>query len=104
MAKSSKVSPAWMRPRSPVKAPGHPRERRGPQCRHRRTRVLSDQLVIKVTAKPGESFLDRMIAMIEGAARKKRPNEVALTIVLAGFTLVFLLVTVTLSRSRDTST
>jgi K+-transporting ATPase ATPase B chain len=60
------------------------------------TRVISDHLFIKVTAKPGESFLDRMIAMVEGAERKKTPNEVALTLVLAGFTLVFLLVTVTL--------
>lgn len=60
------------------------------------TRVISDHLFIKITAKPGESFLDRMIAMVEGAERKKTPNEVALTLVLAGFTLVFLLVTVTL--------
>ncbi len=54
--------------------------------------MLSDYLVIRVTAKPGESFLDRMIAMVEGAERKKTPNEIALTIVLAGFTLVFLMV------------
>ncbi len=60
------------------------------------TRVLSDHLVIRVTAKPGESFLDRMIAMIEGAERQKTPNEVALTIVLAGFTLIFLMVCTTL--------
>ncbi len=60
------------------------------------TRVISDHLFVKVTAKPGESFLDRMIAMVEGAERKKTPNEIALTLVLAGFTLVFLLVTVTL--------
>jgi K+-transporting ATPase ATPase B chain len=60
------------------------------------TRVLSDQLVIRITAKPGETFLDRMIAMIEGAERQKTPNEVALTLVLAGFTLVFLLVCATL--------
>ncbi len=60
------------------------------------TRVISDWLVIRVTAKQGESFLDRMIAMVEGAERKKSPNEVALTIVLAGFTLVFLLVCSTL--------
>ena len=56
------------------------------------TRVLSDWLIIRVTALPGYSFLDRMIAMIEGAVRQKTPNEIALTIVLAGFTLVFLLV------------
>jgi K+-transporting ATPase ATPase B chain len=60
------------------------------------TRVLSDHLVIRVTGKPGESFLDRMIAMVEGAKRQKTPNEVALTVVLAGLTLVFLLVCVTL--------
>jgi K+-transporting ATPase ATPase B chain len=60
------------------------------------TRVLSDQLVIRVTARPGESFLDRMIAMVEGAVRQKTPNEIALTVVLAGLTLVFLLVCVTL--------
>jgi K+-transporting ATPase ATPase B chain len=60
------------------------------------TRVLSDYLVIRVTAKPGDSFLDRMIRMVEGAKRQKTPNEVALTLVLAGFTLIFLLVTVTL--------
>lgn len=60
------------------------------------TRVLSDWLVIRVTTEPGESFLDRMIAMVEGAQRKKTPNEVALTIVLAGFTLVFLMVCTTL--------
>ncbi len=60
------------------------------------TRVLSDHLVIRVTAKPGESFLDRMIAMVEGAERRKTPNEIALTIVLAGFTLIFLMVCATL--------
>ena len=51
--------------------------------------VLSDALVIRVTTDPGESFLDRMIAMVEGAARQKTPNEIALTIVLAGFTIAF---------------
>jgi K+-transporting ATPase ATPase B chain len=60
------------------------------------TRVLSDHLVIRVTARPGESFLDRMIAMVEGAQRQKTPNEVALTILLAGFTLIFLMVCTTL--------
>ncbi|MCU0962712.1 MAG: potassium-transporting ATPase subunit KdpB, partial [Pirellulaceae bacterium] len=60
------------------------------------TRVVSDHLLVRVTARPGESFLDRMIAMVEGAERKKTPNEIALTLVLAGFTFVFLLVTVTL--------
>jgi K+-transporting ATPase ATPase B chain len=60
------------------------------------TRLVSDHLFIRVTAKPGESFLDRMIAMVEGAQRKKTPNEIALTVVLAGFTLIFLMVTVSL--------
>ncbi|MGE0708443.1 MAG: potassium-transporting ATPase subunit KdpB [Planctomycetota bacterium] len=58
------------------------------------TRVLSDYLLIRVSADPGESFLDRMIAMVEGASRQKTPNEIALTIVLAGFTLAFLIVCV----------
>ncbi len=60
------------------------------------TRVLSDRIVVRVTASAGESFLDRMIALIEGTKRQKTPNEIALTIVLAGFTIAFLLVTVTL--------
>jgi K+-transporting ATPase ATPase B chain len=60
------------------------------------TRVLSDWLVIRVTADPGETFLDRMIAMVEGAKRQKTPNEIALNILLAGFTIIFLLATVTL--------
>lgn len=60
------------------------------------TRVLSDWLVVRVTADPGETFLDRMIAMVEGAKRQKTPNEIALDILLAGMTIVFLLVCVTL--------
>ncbi|HEY6559914.1 MAG TPA: potassium-transporting ATPase subunit KdpB [Polyangiaceae bacterium] len=60
------------------------------------TRVLSDWLVVRVTTNPGEAFLDRMIAMVEGAKRKKTPNEIALDILLAALTIVFLLVTVTL--------
>jgi K+-transporting ATPase ATPase B chain len=60
------------------------------------TRVLSDWLVVRVTAEPGASFLDRMIAMVEGAKRQKTPNEIALDILLAGLTLVFLLATATL--------
>nr|WP_051319242.1 potassium-transporting ATPase subunit KdpB [Chitinimonas koreensis] len=60
------------------------------------TRVLSDWLVARVSANPGEAFLDRMIAMVEGAKRKKTPNEIALTILLVALTLVFLLATVTL--------
>ncbi len=60
------------------------------------TTVVSDQLVIHITANPGETFLDRMISLVEGAARQKTPNELALSILLAGLTLVFLLATVTL--------
>src|SRR5579859_3507541 len=60
------------------------------------TRVLSDWLIVRVTANPGETFLDRMIAMVEGAKRQKTPNEIALDILLAALTIVFLLATVTL--------
>jgi len=60
------------------------------------TRVLSDWLVVEITANPGETFLDRMIAMVEGARRQKTPNEIALDILLAGLTIVFLLATATL--------
>ena len=60
------------------------------------TRVLSDWLVVKVTANPGETFLDRMISMVEGAKRQKTPNEIALTILLVALTIVFLIVTITL--------
>ena len=60
------------------------------------TRVLSDWLVVRITSNPGESFLDRMIAMVEGSKRRKTPNEIALTILLAKFTLIFLLACATL--------
>jgi K+-transporting ATPase ATPase B chain len=60
------------------------------------TRVLSDWIVVRVTANPGEAFIDRMIAMVESAKRQKTPNEIALTILLVALTLVFLLATVTL--------
>ena len=60
------------------------------------TRVVSDWIKVKVTSKPGESFLDRMIAMVEGAERQKTPNEIALNILLAGMTIIFLIVVVTL--------
>ncbi|WP_437539553.1 potassium-transporting ATPase subunit KdpB [Sorangium sp. So ce726] len=60
------------------------------------TRVLSDWLIVRISANPGEAFLDRMISMVEGAKRKKTPNEIALDILLAALTLVFLLATVTL--------
>ena len=57
------------------------------------TRVLSDWLVVRITANPGETFLDRMIAMVEGAKRQKTPNEIALDILLAALTIIFLLAT-----------
>jgi potassium-transporting ATPase ATP-binding subunit len=60
------------------------------------TRVLSDRIVVRITAKPGESFIDRMIALVEGASRQKTPNEIALNILLASLTIVFLIATVTL--------
>ena len=60
------------------------------------TRVLSDRIVVRVVAQPGESFLDRMIALVEGAERQKTPNEIALNILLSGLTIVFLLAVVTL--------
>ena len=60
------------------------------------TKVLSDQIKVRVTTAPGESFLDKMIALVEGASRQKTPNEIALTILLAGFTLIFIIVCVTL--------
>lgn len=65
------------------------------------TKVLSDKIKVKVTTEAGESFLDKMIALVEGASRQKTPNEIALTILLAGFTLVFIIVTVTLKPFGD---
>ena len=60
------------------------------------TKVLSDKIIVKVSTQPGESFLDKMIALVEGASRQKTPNEIALTILLAGFSLIFIIVCVTL--------
>ena len=65
------------------------------------TKVLSDRIVVAVTVQPGESFLDKMIALVEGASRQKTPNEIALTILLAGFTIVFVIVCVTLKPFAD---
>lgn len=65
------------------------------------TKVLSDKIKVQVTTEPGESFLDKMIALVEGASRQKTPNEIALTILLAGFTLVFVIVCVTLKPFAD---
>src|SRR5690242_15184655 len=60
------------------------------------TKVLSDRIVVEITSNPGETFIDRMIALVEGAERQKTPNEIALSILLAGLTIVFLIATVTL--------
>jgi K+-transporting ATPase ATPase B chain len=60
------------------------------------TRVLSDQIVVEITQEPGQSFMDRMIALVEGASRRKTPNEIALNILLAGLTLIFMIVVATL--------
>ncbi|MGH9440849.1 MAG: potassium-transporting ATPase subunit KdpB [Thermoanaerobaculia bacterium] len=60
------------------------------------TRVLSDRIVVEITSNPGETFIDRMIALVEGAQRQKTPNEIALSILLSGLTIVFLIATVTL--------
>lgn len=65
------------------------------------TKVLSDKIKVVVTTEAGESFLDKMIALVEGASRQKTPNEIALTILLAGFTLVFIIVTTTLKPFGD---
>ena len=65
------------------------------------TKVLSDKIRVLVTTQPGESFLDKMIALVEGASRQKTPNEIALTILLAGFTLVFVIVCMTLKPFGD---
>ncbi|PST83880.1 K(+)-transporting ATPase subunit B [Pedobacter yulinensis] len=65
------------------------------------TKVLSDQIKVQVNTQPGESFLDKMIALVEGASRQKTPNEIALTILLASFTLVFIIVCVTLKPFAD---
>lgn len=65
------------------------------------TKVLSDRIKVLVTTQPGESFLDKMISLVEGASRQKTPNEIALTILLAAFTLVFVIVCVTLKPFAD---
>jgi K+-transporting ATPase ATPase B chain len=65
------------------------------------TKVLSDRITVIVTTEPGESFLDKMIALVEGASRQKTPNEIALTILLAAFTLIFVIVCVTLKPFAD---
>jgi K+-transporting ATPase ATPase B chain len=69
------------------------------------TRVLTDRIIVRMTAQPGKSFLDRMIALVEGAARQRTPNEIALSLVLSAFTLIFLIVTAALwPMARHTET
>ncbi len=65
------------------------------------TKVLVDKIKVRVTTEPGETFLDKMIALVEGASRQKTPNEIALTILLAGFTIIFIIVCVTLKPFAD---
>jgi K+-transporting ATPase ATPase B chain len=66
------------------------------------TRVLSDRIVVRITQKPAESFIDRMIALVEGASRQKTPNEIALNFLLAALTIIFLLSSRPCSRWRST--
>ena len=80
----------------------HPRESGGDRSAVTGgTKVLSDYLVIRITANPGETFLDRMIALVEGASRQKTPNEIALTILLSGLTIIFLFAVVDAAAVRD---
>src|SRR5262245_42408008 len=67
------------------------------------TRVLSDRIVVEITQEPGKSFLDRMIALVEGAERRKTPNEIALNILLSGLTIIFLVVVVVLRPMAEFS-
>ncbi len=75
----------------------------GPQCRDRRHTRPSDSLIVRITSNPGETFLDRMIAMVEGAKRQKTPNEIALNILLAALTIIFLIVCASCFRFRFTA-
>jgi K+-transporting ATPase ATPase B chain len=65
------------------------------------TRVISDRIIVRITAEPGSSFLDRMIALVEGAKRQKTPNEIALSIVLSGLTIIFVLAVMSLKPFAD---
>ncbi len=93
-SKASRRSTSRRSPASPRRSSASPAAiaRRSPAARE----VLSDYLVIRITANPGETFLDRMIALVEGASRQKTPNEIALTILLSGLTIIFLFAVVTL--------
>ena len=96
-ARSSKASRRWTSRRSPASPRRSFANRGGDRSAVTGgTKVLSDYLVIRITANPGETFLDRMIALVEGASRQKTPNEIALTILLSGLTIIFLFAVVTL--------
>ncbi len=97
MARWSPASPRSTNPRSPASPlPSSAKSGGDRSAVTGGTRVVSDWIKVKVTQKPGESFLDRMIAMVEGAERQKTPNEIALNILLVGMTIIFVLVVVTL--------
>ena len=112
-ARSSRASPrSTSRPSPASRRPSSARAAATARAVTGGTKVLSDRIVVRITADPGESFLDRMIALVEGASRQKTPNEIALHILLVGLTLIFLLACVTLvplahatpaSRSRPRS-
>ena len=96
-ATSSTASPASTSRRSPASPRPVIRESGGDRSSVTGgTKVLSDRIVVQITQKPGESFIDRMIALVEGASRQKTPNEIALNILLASLTIIFLLAVVTL--------
>ena len=96
-ARSSRASPrSTSRPSPASRRPSSARAAATARAVTGGTKVLSDRIVVRITADPGESFLDRMIALVEGAARQKTPNEIALHILLVGLTLVFLFACVTL--------
>ena len=103
-ARSSRASPRSTRAPSPASRAPVIRESGGDRSAVTGgTRLVSDWLVVRVTAEPGESFLDRMIALVEGAERQKTPNEIALNILLVGFTLIFLFVVVDARALRRAS-
>ena len=91
MARWWKASPRSTRPPSRASRPGHSRLRGDRSAVTGGTTVISDWLIVRITAASGSSFLDRMIALVEGAERQKTPNEIALNVLLAGMTIVFLI-------------
>jgi len=96
----SKASPRWTSRRSPASPPRH-RESGGDRSAVTGgTRVLSDWIKVRITAAQGSTFLDRMIALVEGAERQKTPNEIALNILLAGLTIIFVIAVATIRASR----